>query len=131
MKKTLSPILLWIFCIGLWVTTIVDMSECGDTALVVQVGRNQKKINNGMEGDDTQEKSVITQQSKKDMESCVDINRALPDELTALPGIGPVIAGRIVTYRSEHGPFTRLEEIDQVKGIGPVKLKKLADKVCF
>ncbi len=57
----------------------------------------------------------------------VNINTATEHVLKTLPGIGPVIAKRIVTYRTDH-PFTKIDDIMQVKGIGPKlfeKIKKL------
>jgi competence protein ComEA len=56
----------------------------------------------------------------------VNINTAAAAELQTLPGIGPVMANRIVSYRNEHGPFKSTAELDNVKGIGPKKLEKLA-----
>ncbi|KAA3635337.1 MAG: helix-hairpin-helix domain-containing protein [Armatimonadetes bacterium] len=51
-----------------------------------------------------------------------DINTADEAAFQALPGIGPVIAERIVTYRDEHGPFETLESLLDVPGIGESKL---------
>ncbi len=48
----------------------------------------------------------------------VDLNRATAEELRALPGIGPVMAGRIVALRRERGRFRKLEELMEVKGVG-------------
>ena len=53
----------------------------------------------------------------------VDVNRATESELTALRGIGPALARRIVEYRERNGPFRSLEELVQVRGIGPAKLE--------
>ena len=61
----------------------------------------------------------------------VNVNLATAIELEALPGIGSVIAQRIIEYREQHGPFHSLNELAQVKGIGPKKLEKLKDLVCF
>ena len=47
----------------------------------------------------------------------VDINTATAAELDALPGIGPVLAGRIVAYRDEHGPYATVDELEAVDGI--------------
>lgn len=47
----------------------------------------------------------------------VNVNTAGEEELTTLPGIGPAKAAAIVAYRTENGPFTSLEELDNVKGI--------------
>ncbi len=55
----------------------------------------------------------------------VDINQADVTELDMLPGIGPALAQRIVEYRREHGPFQRVEDLLQVRGIGPAKLEQL------
>lgn len=55
----------------------------------------------------------------------VDLNRAGVRDLEALPGIGPVLARRIVTHRDRHGPFHRLEDLLQVEGIGPRLLERL------
>jgi comEA protein len=60
-------------------------------------------------------------------ELLVDINAADIDRLTELPGIGPKVAARIVAYRKDNGPFQKIEEIMNVRGIGEktfVKLQK-------
>jgi len=58
----------------------------------------------------------------------VDVNRADAEELTALPGIGPALATRIVAYREEHGPFTSVDDLERVQGIGPQTVKGLAEE---
>jgi competence protein ComEA len=47
----------------------------------------------------------------------IDVNVASAPELERLPGIGPVLAERIVQYREEHGPFSSLNELSAVQGI--------------
>lgn len=59
----------------------------------------------------------------------VNLNTASAEQLEALPGIGPVLARRIVEYRVRHGPFPRLEELLQVEGIGPKLLQELRPHV--
>ncbi len=59
----------------------------------------------------------------------ININTATESELTKLPGIGKVMAGRIVAYREEHGAFQKPEDLLAVKGIGKKTLKKLADRI--
>ncbi len=49
----------------------------------------------------------------------ININTATREELETLPGIGPVIAEAIITYRETKGEFTRIEDIQKVSGIGP------------
>lgn len=55
----------------------------------------------------------------------VNINTATADELAALPGIGPVTAQRIVEYRTQFGPFSTVEDLTQVFGIGPATVIQL------
>jgi len=59
----------------------------------------------------------------------VHLNSATLDQLDELPGIGPVIAQKILDYRSEHGAFGSVEELDAVPGIGPATLDELRDLV--
>lgn len=55
----------------------------------------------------------------------IDINQASVPELDTLPAIGPVTAQAIVDYRAANGPFRSIEELVNVKGIGPATLEKL------
>ncbi len=55
----------------------------------------------------------------------VDLNSASVTELDGLPGVGPVIAGRIVEWRQAHGRFARVDELAEVGGIGPRLLAQL------
>ena len=59
----------------------------------------------------------------------LDLNRATAQELTTLPGIGEVLAQRIVDYREAHGPFRSVDELIAVEGIGEGKLEKLRELV--
>ena len=62
-------------------------------------------------------------------DSRVHLNRATAAELDDLPGIGPVIAERIIAHRTEHGPFRAVEDLLDVPGIGEAKLASLRDLV--
>jgi len=74
---------------------------------------------------DTNKSSAISDSSSSDS-ALIDINHASAQEMAdALPGIGEVIAGRIVDYRNINGAFRSLEELKNVKGIGD----KIFDKV--
>ena len=55
----------------------------------------------------------------------VNLNTASVQELMELPGIGKTLAGRIVTYREENGPFIRIDQIMAISGIGPGTYEKL------
>ena len=59
----------------------------------------------------------------------VNINTADVDTLTALPGIGQVLAERIVAYRRQNGSFRAIEEIMKVEGIGEKKAEAILDLI--
>jgi competence protein ComEA len=59
----------------------------------------------------------------------VSINNATAAELETLPGVGPVLAERIVAFRSQNGPFDVVEDLLEVSGIGEAKLAALRDLV--
>jgi competence protein ComEA len=57
--------------------------------------------------------------------SPIDLNTATADQLDALPGVGPATASAILAYRRGHGPFSSVDQLAQVSGIGPAKLAKI------
>jgi competence protein ComEA len=59
----------------------------------------------------------------------VMINRATIKEFEALDGIGPVLANRIVAYRKINGPFTVIEDLMKVSGIGAGTFAKFKEKL--
>ena len=64
-----------------------------------------------------------------DVEKKVNLNTASVQELIELPGIGEVLAARIVAYREENGPFQSLDALKQVSGIGDKLVEKIRDLV--
>lgn len=59
----------------------------------------------------------------------IGLNTASAAELESLPGIGPVLADRIVAHRQAHGPFRQVEDLLSVAGIGEAKLAAIRDLV--
>jgi competence protein ComEA len=59
----------------------------------------------------------------------IDINSASASELEALPGVGPVLAERIVAFRTDRGPFSSVEDLLDVPGIGEAKLAQMRDAI--
>jgi len=59
----------------------------------------------------------------------LDLNRATEEELERLPGIGHVLAGRIIEYRAAEGGFQDIEQLRRVKGIGKKKFEQVRPHV--
>ena len=61
----------------------------------------------------------------------IDLDRADATDITRLPRIGPALAQRLVTWRTEHGAFGGLERLDSVPGVGPALLSAIRPFVSF
>lgn len=61
----------------------------------------------------------------------VRLNSATQSELESLPGIGPSLAGRIIDYRNHHGAFKRIEDVQQVPGIGAGRFRQMKDRLAL
>ena len=72
-------------------------------------------------------RAAASQYTEETEEDRVNINTASASELDALPGIGPVLAQRIIDRRTEQGPFTSVEELLEVDGIGQATLDGLRE----
>jgi|GEM_PF-5268857 len=59
----------------------------------------------------------------------VNINTASAEDLASLPGVGEVLAQRIIEYREKHGPFATIYDLTAVPGIGEGKLEAMKDRI--
>jgi len=59
----------------------------------------------------------------------LNINSATESDFDTLPGIGPVLAQKIVAYRDQHGPFHTIQDLMKVSGVGPKKFDSLQDLI--
>lgn len=71
------------------------------------------------------ERVVSTSDDVSMLNSKLDINTATKVQLMELPGIGEVIAERIIAFRTTSGPFSSVEQLLNVEGIGTVKLQQI------
>ena len=90
-----------------------------------------RQINDGekiyiyVEGEEENiQEEIVTQSSGK-----VNINNATKDELTSLPGIGDSTASKILEYIKEKGKFKKIEDIQNVSGIGQSKYESIKDLI--
>lgn len=120
-------------------TKQADLNEI-NLAYELQDGQ-QIYIPNKKDKIENKEKMYITSESgnnvikqrgssnNKGVNKKVNINTANQSELETLPGIGESIAGRIIEYREQNGKFQKIEDLQNVKGIGDSKFAKIKDLV--
>ena len=73
-----------------------------------------------------QSRSTAPAKLKTPPEKKISLNASSKQELMRLPGVGEVMAERILMYREEHGSFKTIDELQEVKGIGKKKFERLA-----
>ena len=82
-------------------------------------------LNTGFAAEKTAADSVGQAVSGSLITGKIDINSADEEMLTTLPGVGPKTATRIFDYRKANGPFSSVDDLLNIKGIGPKVLDKL------
>ncbi len=78
---------------------------------------------------DGQDYQVKTENEVELTQSRVNLNTATKAELQELPGVGEVIAERIINYRNQAGFFSNKEEVKNIRGIGELRFEQLVDKI--
>lgn len=125
MKKQRFSILLLVtllfaaFTVGLYCGR-----SSGKTQVSVTVSRNMQTL-----PPETTVPETVPEETAPAITYPININTADKDTLTALPGIGDVLAQRILDYREEHGSFTHVEELLNVEGIGERKMETIVDLI--
>lgn len=67
--------------------------------------------------------------ARREVGSAVDINTATVEELMSVPGIGQVIAQRIVEFREKNGPYASVDDLLKVRGIGEKSLDRIRGRL--
>lgn len=75
------------------------------------------------------EKRTVKSAGTSSFRGTVYVNRATAAQFDSLPGVGPVIAKRIVDYRNTNGPFVDIAELQKVAGIGPKSFEKIKNRL--
>lgn len=127
MKSRMALIFLWLCCLGVWVVWLIKKSSNSEVLVSVvdhevdKAGCDSILTRNG----DSEHKKQDVRQSR------INVNSGNVAELILLPGIGKTIAQDIIDYRVEKGPFKNIEDLGKVRGLGPSKLRKLNELICF
>lgn len=112
----------------LLVLTVVFIGFVAGMLVGRSIGSSDTTIQVLAEQTATQATSKISD-SAVTVEQRININTASAALLDSLPGIGPVLAQRIVDYRTENGPYTKTTDISKVEGIGPEKLLSILELI--
>lgn len=75
------------------------------------------------------EPALPAEETQPEVPGIVNLNTATAEQLQTLPGIGPVLASRIIAYREEYGSFDTIGELANVSGIGEKRLEEIWDLV--
>lgn len=72
---------------------------------------------------------IVQEENEKGGNKKVNINTATQSELENLPGVGEAIASRIIEYRQQNGKFSKVEDLQNVRGIGDAKFNNMKEYV--
>ncbi len=127
MKDKKIPLIMFgllLLCLSFALGYIVGNGN-GKTVIAVSTQAPEAAVHN----EQPQKSELQESKPQSDADGLIDLNTADQAELETLPGIGPELAGRILTYREENGPFIAKEQLMDVEGIGEGRYEKLEARI--
>ena len=109
------------------VLNLAALLRDGQKIVVPLRGQNAQRV---LDIESFTAKALTQKDSAQKPSRVVNINTASITELESLPGVGPAIAARIAAERARK-PFTSVQDVDRVNGIGPKKLQQIAPYITF
>lgn len=106
-------------------TQIASLNQAVKDAQKVETSESTVKTTTKSEGT----VAGASTESSTEVSGIININSASLEELDVLPGIGPAYAQKIIDYREANGGFKTIDEIQNVKGIGPKTFEKMKDQI--
>lgn len=113
--------------------------ENADQAKIAQELNRAEELSDGQKiyipfkgevaGEKTETTSSAGSSQSSQMVGKININTATAEELDTLSGIGPAYAKRIIDYRTANGGFKSIDQIQEIKGIGPKTFEKIKDQI--
>jgi comEA protein len=103
-----------------------------DSLFLEKVARVETLVQSGADSSSEQQDSPEVEKMAEQRDSLkVNINLADGETLEKLPRIGPVMAKRIIAHRENYGYFTSIQDLQEVKGIGPATASQLKPHIIF